>query len=92
MVVLQTIGAGVFGTALMSVLMTVIHRSGWANADMIRALGGCFTRDYERALAPGLLIHFVSGTLFAFPYAVILSGLGLGRGRRTHGIRPRLRH
>jgi hypothetical protein len=73
--VLQTILAGVFGTALMSLLMTVIQGSGRANADMIRALGSLITRSRERALGPGLLIHFTSGALFAFPYAIILSGL-----------------
>lgn len=72
----ETVLAGIVGTGLMSLLMTVIHRSGWANADMIRALGGIVTRSYEQALGPGLLLHFVTGAFFAFPYAFVITGLG----------------
>lgn len=64
--------SGIAGTALMSLLMTIIHRSQWANADMVRALGGLITKRYENALLPGLLIHFLSGIVFAFPYALVL--------------------
>lgn len=77
MTVIMTILAGVVGTAAMSLFMSVVHRAGWANADMIRALGSCVTRSYENSLGPGLLMHFASGAAFAFPYALVLSGLGL---------------
>ena len=80
--------SGIAGTLLMSAVMTLIHRSNWANADMIRALGSYVTRRYENALAPGLVIHLASGILFAFPYTVALglinatssAGLILGGG------------
>lgn len=55
----------------MSILMTIVHQSKWANANMVRALGSFVTRRYENALLPGLLIHFFSGILFAFPYAFV---------------------
>lgn len=68
-----TIIAGVAGAAAMSLLMTVIHRSQWANADMIRALGGFVTRRTESAVPWGLAIHLASGIIFAFVYAVAMS-------------------
>ena len=71
--VLKTILAGLGATSVMSFVMTVIHRAEWANADMIRALGSCVTRSYEKALGWGLAIHFTGGLLFAFPYAIVLS-------------------
>jgi hypothetical protein len=72
---LQTLVAGLVGTSLMSFSMTAVHRSGWANADMVRALGSLVTRSLERALGWGLLIHNVSGVLFAIPYAAVLGAL-----------------
>ena len=82
----ETITAGLVGTSFMSVLMTFIHRSGWANAVMIRALGSLFTRRSENALLPGLLVHFVSGILFAFAYAFIISGLELPSVASSMGV------
>ena len=69
----QTVVAGIIGALGMSVLMTIIHRASWANADMIRALGSLATRRYENALLPGLVVHLTSGILFAFPYAILLT-------------------
>ncbi|MDH3217246.1 MAG: hypothetical protein OEN01_13335 [Candidatus Krumholzibacteria bacterium] len=77
MTIFETILAGIVGTVGMTLLMTLIHRAGWANADMIRALGSCLTRSYDNALKPGLLMHFASGALFAFPYALVISGVAL---------------
>ena len=77
MSILETIIAGMAGTALMTLLMTFVHHAGWARADMIRALGSSVTGSYERSLVPGLMIHFASGVIFAFPYVLVLSGLDL---------------
>ena len=79
MTLLATFFAGIVGTSFMSVVMTVVHRTGWANADMIRALGSLITRSRDNALGWGLAIHFVSGMLFAIPYAIVLSAFG-GKG------------
>ncbi len=84
--ILETAVAGLVGTALMSAVMASIHRSGWANADMIRAIGSFATRSYENALAPGLLIHLLAGVVFAFPYAAVLSGLAHGGPLLTLGL------
>ncbi len=86
MSIVETIFAGLAGTALMTLLMTVIHRTGLAQADMIRALGALITRSYERSLVPGLLIHFASGAVFAFPYVFVLGGLDLPSTAATIGL------
>lgn len=74
---LHTLFAGLVGTLLMSTVMVFIHRAGWANADMIRAVGSLVTRSYHDALIPGLSLHFIAGALFAIPYALILNATGM---------------
>jgi hypothetical protein len=59
----------------MSVSMGLIHTTGIANADMIRALGSLVTRSLRRAFPFGLLIHATAGVLFAIPYTYILRSL-----------------
>ncbi len=86
MSILETIVAGVAGTALMTLLMMVITHVGWARADMIRALGSLVTKSYERSLAPGLLIHFASGIIFAFPYVLVLGGIDLPSAGAVIGV------
>ena len=76
MIFFETIFAGFVGTLGMTFLMTIIHRVGWANADMIRALGSLVTRKYERSVIPGMTIHLASGILFAFPYAIVMGLVG----------------
>ena len=65
--------AGIAGTAVMSLVMALIHKLGWANADMVRAIGSVYTRSYKTALLPGLFVHFGAGILFAFLYAVLVA-------------------
>jgi hypothetical protein len=76
MPIAETMLAGLVGTAVMTLLMTFIHRRRWANADMVRALGSLVTRRLEGALGVGLAIHATAGMAFAFPYAIALSQLG----------------
>lgn len=68
--------AGLVGTILMNASMWFIHRSGWANADMTRALGSMVTHRYEGSFGPGLLIHLLGGIVFAVPYLLILRSTG----------------
>ena len=70
---LLTIVAGILATAVMSSFLFLIHWGGFANADMIRALGSLLTRSEDNALIPGLVIHFTSGVVFAFVYLVFWS-------------------
>jgi uncharacterized membrane protein YagU involved in acid resistance len=70
---LNTVIAGLIATLGMSVVMYGIHATGMANADMVRALGSLLTKDTRRALGAGFITHVVSGIMFAFPYAIIIS-------------------
>jgi hypothetical protein len=75
--IVETVLAGVIGTALMSIVLVIIHKSEWANADMFRAVGSLLTRRYENSLKPGLLLHFAAGAFFAFPYVILMRGTGV---------------
>lgn len=74
---LIVIVAGFVGTALMTGVMWFIHRSGWANADMSRALGSLITRRYENSLLPGIALHFAAGCFFAVGYLLVFRSLDL---------------
>ena len=71
--VILTILAGLIGTGGMTLAMWLIHKSGMANADMVRAIGSLFSRDLDESLTPGLIIHFVIGALIAFIYVILIS-------------------
>lgn len=73
---LLVIVAGLTGTLLMTLIMVLIHKKGWANADMIRAVGSLVTRRYENSLVPGLLLHLMAGCLFAIPYLIVIRSVG----------------
>ncbi len=77
MFVILAIVAGVTGTVAMSLMMWFIHQRGWANADMIRAVGSMVTRRYENALVPGLFLHLLAGILFAVVYLIIMRATGI---------------
>jgi hypothetical protein len=68
-----TIVAGIVGTSGMSLAMWAITKSGMANAAMVRAIGSMFTKSYDESLKPGLIIHYISGILFAFLYVILIS-------------------
>lgn len=74
--VAEVLVAGITGTALMTASMHFIHKSGWANADMTRALGSLITRRYEHSFLPGLGMHLGAGILFAIPYLVVIRSAG----------------
>ncbi|MCI0451427.1 MAG: hypothetical protein L0Z51_03420 [Candidatus Latescibacteria bacterium] len=83
---LIVIAAGLVGTALMTGVMWFIHRSGWANADMSRALGSLVTRRYENSLLPGIAIHFAGGCVFAIGYLLIFRSLDLHSVRASVAV------
>jgi hypothetical protein len=76
MFLLNVVMAGVVGSLFMTGAMWFVHRAGWANADMTRALGSLVTRRYESSFWPGLLVHLVAGVVFAVPYLLILRSAG----------------
>ena len=67
--------AGFFGTTLMILVMTLICRMQWANADMLRAIGSIFTPSYELSFYYGLVIQYSAGICFGFIYAYLLKML-----------------
>ena len=73
--VFQTVLAGLIATAAMSGALYAIHWRGMAEADMIRAIGSLVTRKEANAMLPGLILHFLSGIIFAFLYVIVWSAL-----------------
>ena len=71
--ILMPIFAGLIATAGITAVLWAINKSGWTNADMVRAIGGFFTKSYENALGIGLAIHFVNGIIIAAVYLHALS-------------------
>lgn len=69
--------AGIFGTSAMSIFLYSISKSGYANADMVRALGSLFTKSMDNAFQVGIALHTVSGIFFAFIYTFIAMALGV---------------
>jgi len=77
MFVILAIVAGLTGTLFMSLVMWFIHGKGWANADMIRAVGSMVTHRYDNSLLPGLVLHAVAGCFFAVPYLLLMRAIGV---------------
>ena len=75
--ILQTILAGLIATVVMTVSLYAIHWRGFAEADMMRALGSILTRSEANALPVGAVIHVLSGIGFAFLYVIVWSTLPL---------------
>jgi len=80
----STILAGIAGTSGMTLFMYLITRSGLSNADMVRAIGSKLTQSLQSAFAVGIILHFVSGIIFAMLYTLAFNFLGL------HGVMPLL--
>ncbi len=70
---IMTCLVGIAATSLMTLTLYIIHWQGFANGDMVRALGSLITRKYENSLKPGLAIHLVSGVAFALVYVFVWS-------------------
>lgn len=73
MVIIIPLLAGSVATALMCLFLEIVTRVRLVNADMVRAVGSMFTRSYDNALVPGLIIQFGFGIVFGFIYFAILS-------------------
>lgn len=72
---LLAIVTGVVATAVMTLALYLVHWGGFANADMIRALGSLLTRSERDAVVPGMFMHFINGIIFAGIYIAVLSWL-----------------
>jgi hypothetical protein len=58
----STILTGVLATLGMTTFLYLSHAAGFANGDMVRAIGSTITRREENSLIPGLIMHFFSGS------------------------------
>jgi hypothetical protein len=65
---LITAAVGFVATGMMALTLYLINWGGFANADMINAVGSFVTKNEADALGTGLLIHFAVGITFAFVY------------------------
>lgn len=64
--------SGIIATAGMTFLLNSITKAGIANADMVRAIGSMFTKSLSNAFQLGLIIHFISGIIFALIYTWVI--------------------
>jgi hypothetical protein len=67
------IGAGLAGTAVMTVLMTLAPMMGMPKMDMPAVLGSMFGAPGSKLL--GLVMHFMMGTIFGLVYAVLFTAI-----------------
>ncbi len=70
---LQITLIGLLATTVMTVFLYGIHWTGFANGDMVRAIGSAVTKRYEGSFWIGLGFHYVSGIVFAAIYVYLLS-------------------
>jgi hypothetical protein len=70
---------GIIGTLGMTIFFQIITKTGVANADMVRALGSLFTKSLDSVFKVGIVIHFLSGIVFAFFYSIIINLLDIHR-------------
>ena len=75
--ILMPIVAGFIATAGITAVLWGINKTGWTNADMVRAVGSLVTKSYHNARGVGLALHFVNGMIIAALYLHTLSVLGL---------------
>jgi len=72
-----TLLAGLLGMVAMEIAMWLITRSGWAQGNMIVALGSLFTRTRQNAFGVGLVAHTVAAVFFAELYLLGMLEFGL---------------
>lgn len=68
---------GLIATAGMTAFLWLVTGLKLADVDMVRAVGSLATRSQDKALLPGLLIHFVIGVVLSYFYAFFLQIPGL---------------
>lgn len=64
---------GLLATSVMTAFLYFIHWAGFANGDMVRAIGSAITKRYDGSLWTGLAVHYVTGIIFAAIYVYILA-------------------
>ena len=64
---------GLLATTVMTAFLYFIHWAGFANGDMVRAIGSAITKRYDGSFWTGMAVHYVSGIIFAIIYVYILA-------------------
>lgn len=80
---------GLLATTVMTTFLYVIHWTGFANGDMVRAIGSSITKSYDGSFWTGLGVHYVSGIIFAGIYVYLLAlvpPLGDGHVMKIAGL------
>ena len=72
-----TVSAGLVATTGMTILLWTITKSGWTNADMVRALGCFFVQSKSKAKWVGLIFHMAAGIPIAMLYTIAFYVLGI---------------
>jgi hypothetical protein len=82
-----TVLAGILGTVGMGLAIGVFIRSGFINADIVKAIGSIYTKSYDNDLLPGAIIHYIAGVIVALLYVIfinpffscsVVSSIGMG--------------
>lgn len=68
---------GIVGTVVMTVFLLLPRWLKLGHVDVIRAVGALITRRTENAFIPGLVVHVVSGIVWAYLYVILLRALTL---------------
>ncbi|MFZ4115597.1 MAG: DUF6789 family protein [Chthoniobacterales bacterium] len=70
---LSPLFGGLLGTTIMTFSLLLPKWLGFGQVDVIRAVGTLLTRKVHHSFVPGLILHFLSGIIFAYVYYFILS-------------------
>ena len=65
--------SGFAGVVIMTIFLRRARYLHLPETQMIRAVGSFFTKNYDTALLPGTVLHFVAGIAFAYFYALFLT-------------------
>jgi hypothetical protein len=68
--------AGFFGMLAMELVMWLITRRGWAQGNMIVALGSLVTKKRENAFVTGGILHVIAAFFFALLYLLAMLQFG----------------
>jgi hypothetical protein len=76
---LTALVAGLLGMVAMQLAMWGITRRGWAQGNMVVALGSLITRRRENAWRVGAILHVIAAFVFASLYLVAMVRFGFDR-------------
>lgn len=83
--VIGAIIAGLVGTAVMTLLMTIAPMMGMPRMNVIGMLGTMVTPNQGTATATGTFAHFMMGVIFAIIYAALWTA-GIGSPTALSGV------